>query len=48
MTYHAWGPTPILENNPAFRCFEPHEGVHHTNYFRHAKTTEFLAQALGL
>ena len=48
MTYHAWGPNPVLANNPAFRCFEPHDGVHHTNYFRHPKTTEFLREALGL
>ena len=48
MTYHAWGPNPVLENNPVFRCFDRHEGVHHTNYFRNAKTTEFLTEALGL
>jgi pimeloyl-ACP methyl ester carboxylesterase len=48
MTYHAWGPNPVLANNPVFRCFEPQDAVHHTNYFRNSKTTQFITQALGL
>jgi hypothetical protein len=48
MTYHAWGPNPVLANNPVFRCFEPQDEVHHTNYFRNQKTIEFLAEALGI
>ena len=48
MTYHAWGPNPVLVDNPAFRCFAPEDRVHHTNYFRNPKTTEFLAESLGL
>jgi hypothetical protein len=31
-----------------FRCFEPQDAVHHTNYFRNQKTTEFLTEALGI
>jgi hypothetical protein len=49
MTYHAWGPTPDLTGKPdVFRCFAPDDGVHHTNYFRHPKTIEFLEVCLGL
>jgi hypothetical protein len=48
MTYHAWGPNPVLANNPMFRCFEPQDAGHHTNYFRNQKTTEFLTEALGI
>lgn len=48
MTYNAWGPNPPLANNPVFRCFAPEDRVHHTNYFRNKKTTEFMTEALGL
>ena len=40
--------TDAAVDHLVFRCFAPEDGVHHTNYFRNEKTTEFMTEALGL
>jgi hypothetical protein len=49
MTHHAWGKNPDVRNKPdVFRCFDPADGVHHTNYFTQRGTVAFLEECLGL
>jgi hypothetical protein len=47
MTFHAFGASPDIKNTKTFRCFEG-DKVHHTNYFSHAGTLEFVAERFGL
>lgn len=47
MTHHAFGANPNFTNDKIFRCFEG-DKVHHTNYFEHAETGNFLVERFGL
>jgi hypothetical protein len=48
MTYHAFGPKPNLANGKMFCSFDASSRVHHTAYFRDARTLEFIAAAFGI
>ena len=47
MTFHAFGDRPDIANDRLFRCFEGDE-VHHTNYFQHRDTVDFITRSFGV
>jgi hypothetical protein len=48
MTHHAFGPAPDLENATVFCRFDGDSRVHHTTYFRDARTLDFLRRSFAL
>jgi hypothetical protein len=48
MTYNAFGPQPNLADKELFCRFSDDPSVHHTTYFRDARTLEFLGHSFDL
>jgi hypothetical protein len=46
MTHFVFGPSPNVKNQSQFCMFDGNDHVHHTSYFREARTIDFIDHAL--